>query len=483
MIRILFCLIFLLPSFAHATAVVRTDFDGVRYSTTSGVNSAFVGTYYIDPSQETDGTGTISSPFNDWTSVTWAAGCRYYQKRGTTYTLTTVDQKGIAPTVSGTVDLPIVVADYGDGELPIIAGTAIGDGSDNDLESLYGTLTPNSEQACISLVGRSYIEVENFVLTHSKRWGLATGAYLYPLVYPSEPTSAFHLKLKNITAKYCNDIGFAFYFTQYIEVDSCTAHDNQDDGFQYGWRSSDFVFRDCIAHHNSKCADASVHGGGGGFHSASYMGSALFLDCTSYSQYAGHHGEEGCGFYSDGISGDAGDYQVYVRCIAYDNNWSGFHVNNGRYNDFVFCIAYNNGLSYSGYYTGGAGYSVSGDAADLDYCGSIAYNNGRGFYSTSTLTNSEVYNCIAQGNSGAAFSSNMGTHNYNIAYGNGTNIVYGANSFSSDPLFNSAIGYDFTLGIGSPAIGAGIYIMGAHDTYADPEGALASNPPNIGAYQ
>lgn len=42
-------------------------------------------TFYIDPSAPGPGNGTLASPFKSWTSVTWAPGNTYLQKRGTTY--------------------------------------------------------------------------------------------------------------------------------------------------------------------------------------------------------------------------------------------------------------------------------------------------------------------------------------------------------------------------------------------------------------
>jgi parallel beta-helix repeat protein len=42
-------------------------------------------TYYIDPTATGPGNGTLASPFRSWTSVTWAPGNTYLQKRGTTY--------------------------------------------------------------------------------------------------------------------------------------------------------------------------------------------------------------------------------------------------------------------------------------------------------------------------------------------------------------------------------------------------------------
>lgn len=43
-------------------------------------------TFYVDPTAAAPGAGTLASPFQSWTSVTWAAGNTYLQKRNTTYT-------------------------------------------------------------------------------------------------------------------------------------------------------------------------------------------------------------------------------------------------------------------------------------------------------------------------------------------------------------------------------------------------------------
>ena len=42
-------------------------------------------TYYVDPTAPGPGNGTLASPFRSWTSVVWAPGNTYLQKRGTTY--------------------------------------------------------------------------------------------------------------------------------------------------------------------------------------------------------------------------------------------------------------------------------------------------------------------------------------------------------------------------------------------------------------
>jgi parallel beta-helix repeat protein len=63
-------------------------------------------TYYIDPSVPGPGNGTLASPFSAWTSVTWAPGNTYLQKRGTTY-------RGVFQlSASGTASRRITVGAY-----------------------------------------------------------------------------------------------------------------------------------------------------------------------------------------------------------------------------------------------------------------------------------------------------------------------------------------------------------------------------------
>jgi parallel beta-helix repeat protein len=63
-------------------------------------------TYYIDPSVPGPGNGTLASPFSAWTSVTWAPGNTYLQKRGTTY-------RGVFQlSASGTASQRITVGAY-----------------------------------------------------------------------------------------------------------------------------------------------------------------------------------------------------------------------------------------------------------------------------------------------------------------------------------------------------------------------------------
>lgn len=81
---------------------------------------------YIDPSSATNGSGTIGDPKNTWAGLTWAAGNRYMQKRGTTFVSAAGSGGRIAPSASGTAAARIVLGAYGDAAapLPIIQSNA-----------------------------------------------------------------------------------------------------------------------------------------------------------------------------------------------------------------------------------------------------------------------------------------------------------------------------------------------------------------------
>lgn len=75
-------------------------------------------TFYIDPTVQSGGDGSIGSPFSSWSSVTWAAGNNYYQKAGTTF------YGGIVVGASGTAANRIAVGKYGSGADPIVTNTS-----------------------------------------------------------------------------------------------------------------------------------------------------------------------------------------------------------------------------------------------------------------------------------------------------------------------------------------------------------------------
>jgi len=73
-----------------------------------------VATLYIDPTAGVNGDGSIGSPFNTWSGITWTAGNEYLQKRGTTYAAT------VATGASGGPTTRITIGAYGEGDRPKI---------------------------------------------------------------------------------------------------------------------------------------------------------------------------------------------------------------------------------------------------------------------------------------------------------------------------------------------------------------------------
>jgi hypothetical protein len=91
---------------------------------------------YIDPDAVSGGDGTIESPYNSWSEVTFSAGYAYRQKRGTIAreTLTLAN-------ISATAENPVVISDYGSGSLPVIQGSETETGWTLESGSIY-SLTP-----------------------------------------------------------------------------------------------------------------------------------------------------------------------------------------------------------------------------------------------------------------------------------------------------------------------------------------------------
>lgn len=93
---------------------------------------------YVDPEMASTGNGTLSSPFQSWSSVTWTAGNEYYQKAGTTFS------GGIVVGASGSSGSPITIGKYGTGNDPKVT---------------------NSSGTGFQSAGRDYIVVKNFHAT------------------------------------------------------------------------------------------------------------------------------------------------------------------------------------------------------------------------------------------------------------------------------------------------------------------------------
>lgn len=155
-------------------------------------------TFYIDPSANVNGDGSIESPFNSWDNVTWTAGNSYLQKAGTTF------NGQISIGASGnSLQSRIYLGKYGTGALPKIEAVQYG----------------------IFIAARQFLFIEDFEITNATDHGI----YIR--------TSGSNIE--NIT------------------INRCIAHHNQNNGFFLDGvvltaTIKDVYFNDCVAYENKE---------------------------------------------------------------------------------------------------------------------------------------------------------------------------------------------------------------------------------------
>ncbi len=141
-----------------------------------GNNGSSVDAVYIDPSSTVNGTGTISSPFNTWSSVIFKPGTTYLQKRGT------VAKEQIIITESGTSSSLITIGAYGAGDSPVIDGSGFETGWNYETGSIYSKTVALESGEGLGLV------IEDGAVLRFCKWdtdaavtfsGAAAGAFSY----------------------------------------------------------------------------------------------------------------------------------------------------------------------------------------------------------------------------------------------------------------------------------------------------------------
>lgn len=134
------------------------------------------GSYYVDCSEPSNGTGAEASPWNSLaaaSAITYQPGDTIYFMRGATC------EGMFAPSGSGTVSAPITITSYGTGRLPVIDG-----GSANN--------------AAIYLVNQSYWTIENLELREGKNWSLVAKAL--------NNVNVYGLTIENVIATGATDV-------------------------------------------------------------------------------------------------------------------------------------------------------------------------------------------------------------------------------------------------------------------------------------
>lgn len=139
-------------------------------------------TYYIDPSADSNGIGSQTSPYNTWSGITLQAGKTYLQKCGTTY------NGSIYVTSSGTSASPIHLSSYGAGNAPVVNGGTDGgiifDGAKHVTVSGFAITTPD---CCLKLYNGS----SNITAKYNELRDAAIGIWLGTYATPSGANNLF----------------------------------------------------------------------------------------------------------------------------------------------------------------------------------------------------------------------------------------------------------------------------------------------------
>jgi hypothetical protein len=375
-------------------------------------NNVWCETYYIDPSLKQNGDGSLSNPYNNWYSVTWAAGNTYLQKRGTESKLT------ITVEASGTQDAWITLGAYGTGSKPKVKTTG---------PEQLGDINATSGCNGIVLSGCSYVKVENFELSTT---GDAECVYGF---------RGHHIILENLDVGPAGGHGVWLLFHDNVIVRKCIFHHS---GGLKEWKSADNI-------HLENCHDYLVE------------------KCISYNALQGavYDASDGGRGYTTGCW----QYNIGYRTPDSDTehkNWSIFKMS-GHHEKSTVTLLYN--IAYGSF--NGPAYALQEELQSIAI-GNLAYNCQAGFQQVpagNILKNNIVVNCdeviyFPRGN----FPDEM---DYNLYWNNKSFSSMGEfkfkslnefqdimnldrNSIEQDPLFTNAANHDFTLKEDSPAIDA-----------------------------
>jgi hypothetical protein len=497
--------------------------------------------YYIDPDVTAGGAGTKTDPFKLWSEVTWAAGKRYFQKRGTT----ALEFLNVG--ADGSPDNWIYIDCYGTGAIPIIDGEDI--------------------RKCLD-VKRNYVSVSNIYCQQA----YTTGSYD---THPSVVAVKGHdIVLNNVTADdgYVSAM-YGFFIQSFdeanpvynITLNDCLSKNNAGHGYWHGLYAHDITYNRCVSDYNGLLTPASqgftsippTHTVGstdgswalysGTIYRYDYSGltyvsditriidptdgpasltynagnfatlssgewdkdgtylyinigkdpnsngikpiwadpvyNIVYNDCIAKNQYdSGSPGPEGHGWLLDSSTSNT----ILNRCIAYGCDGHGFGINMGADNKFYYCLAYEN--DSDGFFI-----NVAGDGNTFVNCTGVD-NTSDGYSETNWTANTIIRNSIFADNGGYGISASVNSVNldtdYCCVYGNTTaaylNTTAGSNSIITDPLFTNSTADDYTIGTGSPCIDDGIIVSGCHDNANYNRDInlvpVCNSIPDIGAY-
>lgn len=463
-------------------------------------------TYYIDPSAQLDGDGSLNSPFNTWDSVSWSSGNSYLQKAGTTFS------GQISVGASGTnLSNRIYIGKYGEGNKPKVQASQHG----------------------FYLAARQFILIEDFEITGASDQGVyirTSGSNIENITFNRcishhNDNNGFFLDGVVLTATlkdvYFNDcVSYSngehgwdcLGIVKNIYWNRCVAFKNGAFVLGHGFSTHPFASTNQVTgwsvvagsvYSRTLSASESVQkvinrtasitltknaGAGSGVSTNQWdqSGTTLYINigsdpnlsliawkraehgpfvynnCVSYENFTDAGPGEGHGFASDDMSGP----NFYFNCVAYRNEGAGFQ---NQWGDNVWienCISFENDLS---------NFRTTGHTNNFSIINcSSARGDQHGFYFAAPFSNITFNNNLSWLNAlygFAAASSGITANNclsFENSSGNFLNIT-NTNGILTNPLLNQALQIKSTL---SPAKYSGIN----SDSFFQ-----YHSPPSIGA--
>ena len=423
-------------------------------------------TYYIDPTAAAGGDGTIGSPFDSWSDVTWGGGNTYLQKAGTTYT------GQIAPTVdaAGSAGAPTVISTYGGSDRAKILGT-------------------NQYQGIRLVQDTHHVTISGFEVYGVDKTNAGTGTTgIY--IGSGDTLNCNNVRILNchvhgMTAVASQDCNGIKYFGDNVEIAYCTVEDIPTDGI-WGYGLAPKI------HHNTvqrvdldgrdagdclqityACNGAHVH------HNVFDRSNSASKQVMIISAATAGLGA----LIEDNVMIGHSYVSIQTSCVYSDQ--PGTVVRRNRLEGCYRAVYFHTGATSSiaesnlclnnhvGLQTANAtiGCTFTGNTV----AGSALY----GAYitdNTAVVKNNLFYQCVK----GLAIEG-TGTRDYNAYFGNGTNFesisgggAIDANKVTADPLLTA----DYKPTPLSPLLGAGTHLGYTRDI----ERKQRSNPPSIGAY-
>jgi hypothetical protein len=482
---------------AQTSVTVRTPVPS-RTSATRPNPSPPACTYYVSNSGNDSHNGT--STLTAWRTVakinstTLTAGTSVCFQRTNTW------REMLIPGQSGTALNAIVFGAYGTGANPLINGSDLIIGMTISTPNVYTkTVTTQPYQLFINGVRGSLKTGVGGLTTNNDWYWAANTLYLYSPINPSGKTieasarfygvhitgknyitvqdidvtkangidadvsTAAHINLLRMNASWSSSVGFypGDGGASYVTLANGTAHDNgsgagDNNGIAIGGSESalgsDHITIDNMDVYNSKGSNIAIA-------TTTNLGVA---ETNIVIQYCHLHGSALGGLGWSGTTAGTAFHTILAHHNLIEGNagW-GISDNSGSVAHPTQALLYQNTVYNN------AGGGLLQDTSTITLKDNIfSADTGYEVYISSGSVLTSDYNDFYH--AGNAFVK--GPTSYNFAGWQG--LGYDAHSVLSNPLFTNAAAGNFTLQVGSPAIGAGVFIPGVS----------TSNPPNMGAF-